>query len=193
MSILGSSWIARAVLIVTLACLYTGAVEFNNQILFSGSQIGAFRNWVFLPAGLKLLLLMLFGWRAALALSLSIATIVLSEVHTVPLLIAISTGAFGGLIPYLGFMLLSKILRLTYPWNGLNFKDIVIISVLIGMLEALIQRVGLSILGIETWDNLLKDSMLVAIGRIMGTFLFMGLALWVKDQLEKHESHTRVI
>ena len=89
MSILGSSWIARAVLIVTLACLYTGAVEFNNQILFSGSQIGAFRNWVFLPAGLKLLLLMLFGWRAALALSLSIATIVLSEVHTVPLLIAI--------------------------------------------------------------------------------------------------------
>lgn len=193
MSILGSSWIARAVLIVTLACLYTGAVEFNNQILFSGSQIGAFRNWVFLPAGLKLLLLMLFGWRAALALSLSIATIVLSEVHTVPLLIAISTGAFGGLVPYLGFMLLSKILRLTYPWNGLNFKDIVIISVLIGMLEALIQRVGLSILGIETWDNLLKDSMLVAIGRIMGTFLFMGLALWVKDQLEKHESHTRVI
>ena len=193
MSILGSSWIARAVLIVTLACLYTGAVEFNNQILFSGSQIGAFRNWVFLPAGLKLLLLMLFGWRAALALSLSIATIVLSEVHTVPLLIAILTGAFGGLVPYLGFMLLSKILRLTYPWNGLNFKDIVIISVLIGMLEALIQRVGLSILGIETWDNLLKDSMLVAIGRIMGTFLFMGLALWVKDQLEKHESHTRVI
>lgn len=192
MSILGSSWIARAVLIVTLACLYTGAVEFNNQILFSGSQIGAFRNWVFLPAGLKLLLLMLFGWRAALALSLSIATIVLSEVHTVPLLIAISTGAFGGLVPYLGFILLSKMLRLTYPWNGLNFKDIVIISVLIGMLEALIQRVGLSILGIETWDNLLKDSMLVAIGRIMGTFLFMGLALWVKGQLEKHESHTHV-
>jgi hypothetical protein len=188
MSILGSSWIARAVLIVALACLYTGAVQFNNQVLFAGSQIGAFRNWVFLPAGLKLLLLMLFGWRAALALSLSIATIVLSEVHTMPVIVGILIGAFGGLTPYLAFTLLSKLLRLTYPWTGMNFKDVVIISVLIGIIEALVQRVGLSLIGIESWDNLLKDSIIVAIGRIIGTFLFMGLALWVKGELEKHES-----
>ena len=62
-----------------------------------------------------------------------------------------------------------------------------IISVVIGIIEALVQRVGLSLIGIEAWDNLLKDSIIVAIGRIIGTFLFMGLALWVKAELKRHE------
>lgn len=190
MNILGPSWVARVVLIVVLACLYTGAVQLNNQILFAGSQIGSFQNWIFLPAGLKLLLLMLFGWRAAIALSLSIATIVLSELRTIPISVSILIGLFGGLTPYFVFVILSKLLNLSYPWNGLKFKDIVTISVFIGVVEAFIQRVGLNFIGVETWDNLLKDSVLVAIGRILGTFLFLGLAIWIKGELDKEESRS---
>jgi hypothetical protein len=70
----GTSAVSRGTLVVTIACLYAGAVVVNNNLLFPWLEFDNFRNLLFLPAGLKLFLVMLFGWRAVAGIALGIAS-----------------------------------------------------------------------------------------------------------------------
>jgi len=104
-SILGTSPVARGTLVIMIACLYSGAVLLNNNLLFPWLEFDNFRNLLFLPAGLKLFLVMLFGWRAVAGIGLGIAAVALGELPQMPLSSALLLGAAAGLSTQLGLRL----------------------------------------------------------------------------------------
>lgn len=95
--VLGDGPVARGVLVITIACLYAGAVSINNNLIFSWLEFDDFRNLMFLPAGLKLFLVMLFGWRAVAGIAVGIAATALAEFPHVSMASALLLG--GGCCP----------------------------------------------------------------------------------------------
>lgn len=185
MHIFGSSWAAKITLVLAIACIYAGAIQLNNKLFFPWTEFDEFRYLIYIPAGIKLLLMMLFGWRAVVGISLGIATVVLGEFSNMSYLSACTFGTVSSVVPYLGLIALSKILKISYPWNGLNFKTIAIISIVIGSIEALTQHFLLTFNGVEPLSHLIKDTLPSVFGRVMGTYLFMGLAVWVRNEIAK--------
>ncbi|MGV0960252.1 MAG: hypothetical protein ACOYB1_10490 [Limnohabitans sp.] len=185
MHIFGPSWAAKTTLILVIACVYAGAVQLNNKLFFPWAEFDEFRYLIYIPAGIKLLLMMLFGWRAVIGISLGIATVVLGEFANMSYLSACTFGVVSGVVPYLGLIALSKISKISYPWNGLNFKTITIISIGIGSIEAVTLHLLLTFNGVEPLSHLIEDTLPSVFGRVLGTYLFMGLAVWVRNEIAK--------
>lgn len=78
--ILSSQWQARATLIFAIACFYAGCVLLNNSLLFFWAQDGStYRYWIYLPGGFRLVLIMLFGWRGLIGVTIAVAGISYSD------------------------------------------------------------------------------------------------------------------
>jgi hypothetical protein len=182
---LDKHWSVRILIILCIACLYAGAVGVNNQLFFPWAEFDTLRYVFFLPAGLKLLLLMVFGWRAVIGLTLGIATIALSELTSVNYFTALAIGFVSGLSPYLGLRLVGVFFSIKFPWSGLNLKNILAISIFIGLLDALTLHLALSFSGFDKFQDLGVDLLPAAGGRIFGTLIFLGLAVRFKQSFSK--------
>jgi hypothetical protein len=181
--ILGESIVAKVTLTVTIACLYSGAVLFNNNLLFPWLEFDDFRNLLFLPAGLKLFLVMLFGWRAVLGLGLGIAAVALSEFPHISMSYGLLFGSASALSTKLGLELMSRLLRVGYPWTKLHWPSLCAIALVVGCLDATTIQWVMGALGVETFDNFFVQTIKGCFGRVMGTFVFLAISLEVRRRL----------
>ena len=181
--ILGTSLVARATLVVTIACLYAGAVVFNNNLLFPWLEFDNFRNLLFLPAGLKLFLVMLFGWRAVAGIALGIAGAALGEFPHMPMSYALLLGTAAALSTQMSLQATSRLLRVGYPWTQLGWPSLCLIALLVGCMDAAVVQWAMASLGYETFDNFWGDTLQGAFGRVVGTFTFLAVSLEVRRRL----------
>ena len=182
--ILGANWTARAVLVIAIACLYAGASLLNNNLLFPWLEFDNLRNLLFLPAGLKLFLVMLFSWRAVFGIALGIAAVALSEVPSMTMASALALGAAVALSTQLALQLISRLLRVGYPWTDLDWFSLSAIALTVGCADATTMQGALTLLGHETSDNnFTADALQGAFGRVAGTFIFLAVSLEIRRQL----------
>jgi hypothetical protein len=183
--ILGASLVARGTLVVTIACLYAGAVLFNNNLLFPWLEFDNFRNLLFLPAGLKLFLVMLFGWRAVAGIGLGLAAVALSEFPHMPMSSAFFLGAVAALSTQLTLQAMSPLLRVGYPWTQLRWPSLCAIALVVGSVDAITVQWLVSVLGYETFDSFLTETLKGVFGRVVGTFVFLAVSLEVRRHLSQ--------
>ena len=183
--VLGTSAVARGTLVVAIACVYAGAVVFNNNLLFPWLEFDNFRNLLFLPAGLKLFLVMLFGWRAVAGIGLGIAGVALSEFQHMPMPYGLLLGAAAALSTQLSLQLMARLLRVGYPWAQLAWPSLCAIALVVGCTDAAVVQCTMALLGYETFDNFLTDTLQGAFGRVVGTFIFLAASLEVRKHLAR--------
>ena len=181
--VLGQGAVARAVLVSAIACVYAGAVLINNNLLFPWLQFDSFRNLMFLPAGLKLFLVMLFGWRAVMGIALGITATALAEFHHVSMTSALLLGAMAALSTQLALLLMSRVLGVRFPWADMGWLKLCAIALVVGCLDALTVQSAMALLGYETFENFVSDTLQGAFGRVAGTFVFLSMALEVRRRL----------
>lgn len=181
--LLGTSMVARGTLVTAIACLYAGAVLLNNNLLFPWLEFDNFRYLLFLPAGLKLFLVMLFGWRAVLGIALGVSVVALSEFAHMPMAHALLMGAAAALSTKLALELLSRLVRVGYPWTQLSLPSLTVIACGVGLLDAATVQWSMAVLGYETFDQFMTDTLQGALGRIAGTFIFLALSLEIRRHL----------
>lgn len=185
--ILGANAVARSVLVVTIACLYAGAVLLNNNLLFPWLEFDNLRNLLFLPAGLKLFLVMLFGWRAVAGIALGISAVALSELPQMNMPSACALGTMAALSTQVALQLTSRLLRVGYPWMGLRWPSLSAMAVAVGCVDAVTLQCSLVLLGHETLDYFWSDTLQAAWGRIAGAFIFLFISLEVRQHLQSQE------
>lgn len=183
--ILGTSWVARGTLVVAIACLYAGAVLFNNNLLFPWLEFDNFRNLLFLPAGLKLFLVMLFGWRAVFGIGLGIAAVALSEVPHMTMHDALLLGAIAALSTQLVLQAMSRLLRVGYPWAHLSWPSLIAIALAVGCADAVAIQWSMAALGYETFDGFFNETIKGVFGRVVGTFVFLAVSLEIRRHLSR--------
>ena len=181
--VLGDGPVARGVLVITIACLYAGAVSINNNLIFSWLEFDDFRNLMFLPAGLKLFLVMLFGWRAVAGIAVGIAATALAEFPHVSMASALLLGGAAALSTQLALALMSRLLNVGFPWAEMSWPKLCAIALVVGCLDALTVQCAMAVLGYETFENFVSDTLQGAFGRVAGTFVFLSMALEVRRRL----------
>ena len=183
-AILGGSWPARFLVTLTIACVYGGAILINNEILFPALEFDRYRYILFVPAGLKLLSIMLFGWRAVIGVGLGRAAVTLNEFPGIPLLSGLAFGGCVAVSTWAGIMLASRTLRITYPWHDLGWRHLLVIVLVSSLLDAVAFNLAMVWIGQEQLDpDLVSDMLLGFVGRVVGAFAFMALALELKRRL----------
>lgn len=168
---------------LTIACLYAGAVLLNNNLLFPWLEFDNLRNLLFLPAGLKLFLVMLFGWRAVVGIAIGIAAVALGEFPQMPILPAMALGAAAATSTQLALMLMSRLLGVGYPWTQLGWPSLCAMALVVGAVDAITVQWILTILGYETFDEFLTETLRGVFGRVVGTFIFLSVSLHLRRRL----------
>lgn len=190
-AILGPSLAARLTLISAIACLYAGAVNINNSLLFPWLEFDDFRYLLFLPEGLKLFLVMLFGWRAVVGVLLGVTAVSLNEIPNLTLVHALVLGTAAALSTKFTLEISARLLGIGYPWTQLKWHSLCALAIAVGCIDALAIHAALYSMHLDNADNLLSDLLKGAFGRIAGSFVFLALSLEIRRRLlaQEPESH----
>ena len=181
--LLGSSVLARGSLVLGIACMYAGAVLINNNLLFPWLELENFRSLLFLPAGLKLFLVMLLGWRAVLGIALGIMSVALSEFPHMSPLHGLLLGGIAALSTQLTLKLSAGALRVGYPWTSLSWPALCAMALAVGVVDATAVQGAMAWLGYENFEDFWSEALQGAFGRVLGTFVFLAVSLEVRRQL----------
>lgn len=183
-AILGDSWPARFLVTLSVACVYGGAILINNEILFPALEFDRYRYILFVPAGLKVLVMMLFGWRGVVGAALGRAAVTLNEFPGLPLLDGLLFGACVALAMWAGIVLATRLLHTAYPWHDLRWPHLLVIVGFACLFDAVAFNLALVWIGQEQLEAALAADMAMGFaGRVIGAFAFMLLALDLKRRL----------
>ena len=186
--LLGPSALARATLVLGIACLYAGAVLVNNNLLFPWLEFENFRSLLFLPAGLKLFLVMLLGWRAVLGIALGIWAVAMSEFPDMSMLQGAVLGSVVALSTQVALQSCARLLGVGYPWTALGWRSLCVIALAVGGVDATLLQWSMATLGYEDYNDFWTETLQGAFGRVLGTFIFLAVSLAVRRQLLRTEA-----
>ena len=167
------SWASGPLIVAGSALLWVVVRHLNNDVLFAWAEVAEYRHWVFVPAGVKLVLAMVFGWRGALGVALGISTYLQGAL---PMLhmgqIAMLAGVLG-FAPLLATRIFSRLTGLTRPWFGIQGYHLPLLVLLSACLCALSFKGLLVAFGVEGWEGAPARIATMMVGDFLGAGLFM--------------------
>lgn len=187
-TILGSSFAARFTLVSLLTVAYAGTVEINNNLIFPWAADTVYRNWIFVPAGLQLLFVMLFGWRGVLGITFGGAAEYVGHLSlglNVPASLFIAGS--DALATWFSVELFSLVTGLRFPWTNLNWRQLPTLTALTAVVTAIALYLSLLVAGIEASQGALRDIALFILGDFLGAFVFFVVVLLIRKELFKAE------
>ncbi len=141
-------------------------------------------NWIYLPAGLRLFLTLIFGLPGAIGIAL--ASFLISYHGDFPhdLMLCIGIGIVSGFAPYLArFFVLSNV-RLAPDLSDLNFQKLIICILVYSFLSAGLHQWWFSTMALDNAGGVNHVSVMF-IGDILGSLLLISLVKYSLDILNK--------
>ena len=175
-----------------IAIFYCGAIEINNHLLFSWLADRPFRYWIYLPAGLKLFLVMIFGLRAVYGVSLGVAISMVVSGLDISFLHSLLIGSGSGFAIFLSIYFFSYITKVAYPWYTLKFYQIPSLALLASILNSLIAYLIYRHIGLEDPFDWQSDIFIDVTGRFVGTFIFLFSAIYIRKFFSSQSKKTKI-
>jgi hypothetical protein len=169
--------------LVLSAISYTFLFYINNwltsELVFS---LGV--NWIYLPAGLRLFLTLIFGLPGAIGIAL--ASFLISYFGEFPhdITVCLGIGLVSGFAPYLARVFVMSNVRLTSDLSDLNFQKLVICILIYALLSAGLHQWWFSTMVLENAGGLSQFSVMF-IGDVLGSLLLISLIKCSLDALKK--------
>jgi len=169
--------------LVLSAISYTFLFYVNNwltsELVFS---LGV--NWIYLPAGLRLFLTLIFGLPGAIGITL--ASFLISYFGEFPhdITVCLGIGLVSGFAPYLARVFVMSNVRLTSDLSDLNFQKLVICILIYALLSAGLHQWWFSTMALENAGGLSQFSVMF-IGDVLGSLLLISLIKYSLDALKK--------
>lgn len=177
----------RSDILVVPGCmlLWLIATRLNNEVIFTWSAVTDYRHWIFVPAGIKLVVAMVFRWRGALGVTLGISVDlpeylpILSMPQTAILAVA------HGFAPLAAVGLFSHWTGLRMPWHGLQGHHLPGLALLSASLGTLAFQLLIVAFGIEHWPEALPQMLIMIIGDFVGAGLLLIMLVVVSRLLRR--------
>lgn len=142
-----------------------------NTLFFSNSEFSTGVNWVFLPAGIRLLLTLVLAEDAAIGISLAAISIGLSDFFENDFITAIGAGILSGLAPYIAYRLVVKQYSISHNLSNMNNRNLILCIVLFALISPLLHQVWFVSRGYTT-DFLLSFAVMM-VGDLLGSLLII--------------------
>lgn len=145
-----------------------------NMQLFQASHFSAGVNWVFLPAGLRLLLVLIFGIYGAIGVGAASVWIGWGDYFPDDHLTALISGIISGLSPYLARFFILNNTRLSDSLNNLGPKSLLICICLFSVISPLLHQAWFYIRGYT--ENFSESLSVMIVGDLIGSFIVVYAA-----------------
>ena len=175
--------------LVMSALSYTILFYVNNsltsELVFS---LGV--NWIYLPAGLRLFLTLIFGLPGAMGIALASFLISYYGDFSRDLALCIGIGLVSGFAPYLARVFVISNVPLTSDLSDLNFQKLVICIFIYALLSAGLHQWWFSTMALENAGGLSHFSVMF-IGDVLGSLLLISLIKYGLDVLKRARKTVR--
>lgn len=161
----------RAALTLVCALAYFYAYHLN-MFWFDWSEFSHGTNWVYLPSGLRLLLVLLVPVEGALgiaAASLVINYTFMPNAHVYDIV----TSLIAGGAPFLARYLAVRFFQLNSFLNGLNSADFFKLSIIFAITNATLHQVWFGLNGLT--NNWLQSALVMGLGDWVGAVIVLAL------------------
>lgn len=165
------------------ALVYTPLFYVNNW-LTSELTFSLGVNWIYLPAGLRLFLILIFGLSGAIGIAVSSFLISYYGVFSQDLSTCIGIGLISGFAPYLAGLLVLKNIELAPDLSDLNISKLLLCILVFAVLSAGAHQLWFVISGFEDAGTL-NHFLVMFIGDVLGSILLIAVIKYCLDSLKK--------
>lgn len=160
-------------LVLLCAVIYFFAFQLNDY-LFGNLQFSAGVNWVYLPSGFRLLLVLVLVELGATGIAL--ASCAINYIHGSPdaHLFNLVTGAISGATPLIARYVAIYALKLNVDLSGLTGRNLFKASVLFALISAVTHQIWYVWQGVTT--DFADSTFVMALGDWLGTVLVLAIA-----------------
>ena len=165
------------------AMVYT-AVFYINAWLTAYFVYGLGVNWIYLPAGLRLFLTLIFGLSGAVGIA--VASFLISYFGEFPyrLTTCIGVGLISGFAPYLASILVLKNIKISPDLSDLSLGKLAISILIYALLSSGLHQWWFAVRGLEEAGTA-NHFLVMLIGDVAGTLLLIGLIKYGLDLLKR--------
>ena len=164
----------RKQVITAIACAIGYYIVFNfNQLLFNEYKFSFGVNWVFIPSGLQLVLVLTAVESAAVGIIMASWIIGYTDYFIGSLIFTFVTGLLTGVSPLISRKISFDFLSIEEDLGNLTFKGIVQMSVIFALISATLHQLWFFYNDIS--DKFLHSAAVMAIGNLLGTIVVLCL------------------
>ena len=174
----------------TIVCALVYALLFYvNDWLTAFLEVAPGVNWIYLPAGLRLFLVMIFGLSGAIGIAIASTLITLGRDLSDDIISVVGIGLISGFSPYLARLMVIRNLKINADLSNLNIQMIAISVLVFALLNTGLHQLWFVLIGIPSGS--FSNAVAMLIGDILGALLFISLCKFGIDlykKLTKRES-----
>lgn len=174
--------------IIACAFIYT-LLFYANDWLTAFLEVAPGVNWIYLPAGLRLFLVLIFGLSGAIGIATASALITFGRDLGEDIISIVGIGLISGFGPFLARLLVIRNLRINPDLSNLNMQMIAISVLVFALLSTGLHQVWFVLMGIPSGS--LSNAIAMLIGDVLGALLFISICKFGIDlykKLTKRES-----
>ncbi|MBU3625220.1 hypothetical protein ICN48_03040 [Polynucleobacter sp. JS-Safj-400b-B2] len=165
------------------AMAYTLLFYFNSW-LTNSIAFGLGVSWIYLPAGLRLFLTLIFGLPGAIGIAVASFLISYHGDFSQDVTVCIGVGIISGFVPYLARYFAFRNIRLESDLSNLNFPKLIACILTFSLLSAGFHQWRFSMMTLEDAGSL-NHFVVMFIGDVLGSFLLIALIKYCLDLVRK--------
>ena len=146
-------------------------------------------NWIYLPAGLRLFLTLIFGLPGAVGIA--VASFLISYLGDFPhdLTLCVGVGLISGFAPYLARFFVFSNFRLESDLSNLNFQRLLACILIYALLSAGLHQWWFATMALENTGSV-NHFVVMFIGDVLGSLLLISLIKYCLDSMRKSRKTT---
>jgi hypothetical protein len=164
---------------------------YANDWLTAFLEVAPGVNWIYLPAGLRLFLVLIFGLSGALGISIASTLITFGRDLGEDIIGILGIGFISGFSPYLARLLVIRNLKINPDLSNLNIQMIAISVLVFALLSTGLHQVWFVLMGIPSGS--LSNAIAMLIGDIVGALLFISVCKFGIDLYKKFVKHESLL
>ena len=137
-------------------------------------------NWIYLPAGLRLFLTLIFGLPGAIGIALVSTLISYYGELSSDLTICMGTGLISGFAPYLARIFVFSNVKLDADLSNMNLQKLLLCILIYALMSAGLHQYWYATVGLEDAGSV-NHFAVMAIGDVLGSILLIALIKSVLD------------
>ena len=159
---------------ILLSAISYTVIFYLNNWLASELSYGLGVNWIYLPAGLRLFLTLIFGLPGAIGISFASFLICYFGEFPPELITCIGVGLISGFAPYLAKIFVLTNIKISPDLSDLSLPKLTVCILIYAVLSAGLHQWWFAIRGLED-AGAFNHFLVMFLGDVLGTVLLVGI------------------
>ena len=169
------------------ALAYT-VLFYINDWLTTHLTYGLGANWIYLPAGLRLFLTLIFGLSGAVGIAIASFVICFFGPFPLELTTYIGIGLISGFAPYLARLFVMSNISISSDLSNLSLQKLAICILIYATLSSGLHQWWFAVRGLDEAGTL-NHFLVMLIGDVLGAVILIGLVKYVLDLMRPSKSN----